>query len=459
MWSALFAISLQATSGPTGAVTPAHVSIGRPVAAPAQRAGVFHVASGVWHAGVGASGPGPTVIYNSSCVSDPVYFFDLDSGWSLTDEGRIPSPTGPSDEFWNRPGCATSYFVNGFEIGYCTDRPTVDVDIRFIEHYGLCSNPNAYPTLAAFHLPGLPGSSGGGQFACWIVTVDLSGGAEFTIAADGDGTYSPTGTFGELSGSSDRFGWTIEFSGATGVAGPIMAGQSTPTLNPCSARSFDGTSFDPIVDLAEPGVGMSTTDFFWLDEGSFEYCRYFTYGGYYLRLLSGTTCPPRPGSAFCFGDGTGTPCPCQPPMVPVGFREGCRNGTAGASGRYTAGVLLAEGTASLGADTLVLRAAGLRPNTTALFFQGTQAVQGGLGSQFGDGLRCAGGTTRRLGMRTALPSGTISYPAPGDAPVSVRGLVGAPGNRTYQVWYRVAQDWCTPSTFNLTNGWELSWTP
>jgi hypothetical protein len=32
-----------------------------------------------------------------------------------------------------------------------------------------------------------------------------------------------------------------------------------------------------------------------------------------------------------------------------------------------------------------------------------------------------------------------------------------PGTRTYQVWYRNAAAFCTISTFNLTNGIELSW--
>jgi hypothetical protein len=43
--------------------------------------------------------------------------------------------------------------------------------------------------------------------------------------------------------------------------------------------------------------------------------------------------------------------------------------------------------------------------------------------------------------------------------VSVKGLVTAPGVRDYQCWYRNAAAFCTPSTFNLTNGLEITWTP
>jgi hypothetical protein len=31
--------------------------------------------------------------------------------------------------------------------------------------------------------------------------------------------------------------------------------------------------------------------------------------------------------------------------------------------------------------------------------------------------------------------------------------------RTYQCWYRNAASFCTPSTFNLTNGWQATWAP
>jgi hypothetical protein len=37
--------------------------------------------------------------------------------------------------------------------------------------------------------------------------------------------------------------------------------------------------------------------------------------------------------------------------------------------------------------------------------------------------------------------------------------VTAPGVRTYQAWYRNAAAFCTASTFNLTNGVQLTWGP
>jgi hypothetical protein len=99
------------------------------------------------------------------------------------------------------------------------------------------------------------------------------------------------------------------------------------------------------------------------------------------------------------------------------------------------------------------------PNASTLYFQGTSQQAGGLGITFGDGLRCAGGTIIRLGTANNV-AGASQYPEAGDPSVSVRGqLPPAGGVRTYQAWYRNAAPFCTPSTFNLTNGLSITWTP
>ena len=81
---------------------------------------------------------------------------------------------------------------------------------------------------------------------------------------------------------------------------------------------------------------------------------------------------------------------------------------------------------------------------------GGQYLRGGVG------LRCAGGTFIRLGSKTYV-GGASQYPEAGNPSVSVRGAVTSPGTREYQVWYRNAAAFCTPSTFNLTNGLEITW--
>jgi hypothetical protein len=159
--------------------------------------------------------------------------------------------------------------------------------------------------------------------------------------------------------------------------------------------------------------------------------------------------PQAPGTAFCSGDGSGASCPCGNSGAPG---NGCAHSLSAAGAN-----LAAQGAASVGADTLVLLGSGM-PDSFALYFQGTSQLGGGLGVAFGDGLRCAGGTIIRLGI--AQNSGGVSqYPVAGQPAVSVRGM-DAPGDaRTYQAWFRNAASFCTPSTFNLTNGVALTWAP
>ncbi len=150
---------------------------------------------------------------------------------------------------------------------------------------------------------------------------------------------------------------------------------------------------------------------------------------------------------FCSGDGSGTACPC---------------GNAGTSGNGCASSVNASGAnlttsgiPSLSADTLTLLGTGM-PNSSALYFQGTTQIGGGVGATFGDGLRCAGGSIVRLHTETNV-AGASQYPQAGDPSVSVKGMVPSPGTRTYQAWYRNAAAFCTPSTFNLSNGVLLTW--
>jgi hypothetical protein len=155
-------------------------------------------------------------------------------------------------------------------------------------------------------------------------------------------------------------------------------------------------------------------------------------------------------AGFCFGDGSGTACPCGNASA-VGAGAGCLNSLG------SAGLLAGAGIPSIAADTVVLTGSGM-PNSSALYFQGTLRQSGGAGALFGDGLRCAGGSVVRLGTATNL-AGTSTYPAGGQPSVSTKGLVVAPGTRTYQVWYRNSASFCTTSTFNLTNGVEVVWNP
>jgi hypothetical protein len=153
------------------------------------------------------------------------------------------------------------------------------------------------------------------------------------------------------------------------------------------------------------------------------------------------------GTPICFGDGTGTLCPCANSGA---AGHGCAN-----SLNPSGALLVPSGAASVSADTFVLSGSGM-PNAAALYFQGSSALNGGLGAAFGDGLRCAGGQVLRLGTKTNA-SGASQYPETGDASVSVRGLDVAGDVRVYQVWYRNAATFCTSATYNLSNGVQVTW--
>ncbi len=166
------------------------------------------------------------------------------------------------------------------------------------------------------------------------------------------------------------------------------------------------------------------------------------------RVLPLLNCGAAAGTLFCSGDGMGTACPCG---------NNGLDGSGCANSQFAGGSSLAAiGTASIAADTLVLKATDT-PQTSVLFFQGTTQQSGGAGIVFGDGKRCAGGTLSRLGTKTAVAA-SAQYPEGGDPSVSVRGHVSVPGTRAYQAWYRNAASFCTSATFNLTNGYEIAWT-
>jgi hypothetical protein len=148
---------------------------------------------------------------------------------------------------------------------------------------------------------------------------------------------------------------------------------------------------------------------------------------------------------YCFGDSGGFGCPCANNGL---FGRGCANSvnTFGAQ-------LVGAGIPSLSADTFALQASGM-PNGSVMYFQGTAVAQ----ILYGDGILCVGGAIIRLGLE-ANAAGASQYPTGPDLLVSVKGLTTVGGGFRYQAWYRDAPSYCTPSTFNLSNGLVTYWAP
>jgi len=140
------------------------------------------------------------------------------------------------------------------------------------------------------------------------------------------------------------------------------------------------------------------------------------------------------GSGTCFGDGSNGPCPCA---NAGGIGEGCKNST-GAGGK-----LAATGSTSVSANDLVLVATQLKPNALSVALQGSAVLA--VPRIYGDGLRCVGGTLKRLATGSASPDGTATF-GPG---LAARGGWTSGALFGFQVYHRDPTGPCG-SGFNAT---------
>jgi FG-GAP-like repeat len=157
---------------------------------------------------------------------------------------------------------------------------------------------------------------------------------------------------------------------------------------------------------------------------------------------------------FCSGDGSAGACPCNNSGA---SGHGCENSAA------TGGAILsASGSAGLGSDTLVLRSEGELASSVSVVLQGTLRVAP---VGFGDGLRCVGGSLKRLYVRNAV-GGVLTAPQPGEPSISARSAalgdtIHARSTRCYQVYYRDGDPaFCAApqgSSWNVSSGLAVRW--
>jgi hypothetical protein len=157
------------------------------------------------------------------------------------------------------------------------------------------------------------------------------------------------------------------------------------------------------------------------------------------------------GSPFCFGDGTGGACPCGNTGGPG---RGCAN-SVGQSAR-----LLASGPTN--PDQVVLAADGELPTALTIFVQGPLSISPVI---FGDGLRCIGGTLRRL-YSNAASGGQAYAPHPGDPSITARSAalgdtIPSGSTRYYMTYYRdPSSTFCSNppgNTFNASSAVSIVW--
>jgi trimeric autotransporter adhesin len=403
----------------------------------------------------------------------PVLF----AGGEFTATGGIPAShvarwNGTS---WSALGSGTNGLVNTMTVFDDGSGPALYVGGTFTAAGGVPANFVARWNGASWSALG-SGLSGGGSYGSVRTLIVFDDGTGPALYAGGSFTTAG-GVSANCIARWDGSTWSALGSGIAifsvnlGVyalaafddgSGPTLyaGGQFTDLGgNPTNSMArWSGTSWDPIDNSPAtdwtssfPVIAVNSLSVF--DDGQGPG---LCVGGIFERSPAGdayiakwaNSCAS--GWAFCFGDGSGTACPCGNTSNPNN-QSGCVN----SHGR--AGRLIASGSASLSNDTLVLSGSGMT-NSTALYFQGSTAVSGGAGVTFGDGLRCAGGTTIRLGLRTNV-AGASQLPSGGGPTLSSAGLVGTPSTRTYQIFYRDAAPFCTSATYNTSNGWAIHWVP
>jgi hypothetical protein len=225
--------------------------------------------------------------------------------------------------------------------------------------------------------------------------------------------------------------------GAPGVQGPIIA--TLPLGN-----SINGTLTIPINQAASVLSGNTYVNF---------HSNAFPNGEIRGQVLV----PPTTGTRLCELGNVTMPCPCGNP--PAGLDRGCNNSSA------TGGAVLGSmGNTSLSFDTLVFSTLSEKATATSILLQGSIANPTGI--VFGQGIRCAAGTLKRLYTKNAA-AGSIAAPSPTDQRVSQRSAalgdtIAPSSNRSYLVYYRdpmVLGGCPSASTFNATQTISVTWAP
>jgi len=168
--------------------------------------------------------------------------------------------------------------------------------------------------------------------------------------------------------------------------------------------------------------------------------------------LERPVCAPVLGTSFCWGDGVAAPCPCGNTGAPG---QGCQNsvGTHGAR-------LVASGTVA--PDTAILTTTGELAASVTMIVQGTASITP---RAYGDGLRCVGGSLKRLYVKTAN-GGEVTVPEPGDLAISARSaalgdVIPSGATRSYFAYYHDTDPTFCASpaggSFNASNAVSIVW--
>jgi hypothetical protein len=158
-------------------------------------------------------------------------------------------------------------------------------------------------------------------------------------------------------------------------------------------------------------------------------------------------------AGFCASSPSGTECPCH--------NQG--NGTTGCNNSHNTGGarLTVSGSPSLQNDSVSFLQTGEWANTSSTLLQGTSSNAPVV---FGDGVRCVGGTLKRLYTQPANTGGAVGFPPPSGPSISARSaalgynITGA-STTYYQVYYRDSNLTFCSGGFNVGTAESVLWTP
>jgi hypothetical protein len=282
---------------------------------------------------------------------------------------------------------------------------TCDVTIRVSVHEPVFESPSpCYQTLNA--APGMPFT-----FEVVASATNEAPGQSVTLSVTGDALPLAAGTF----------------------VPPLPAGPAQPVT---SQFQWTPTSAD---------VGVYHLDFTATDQWSQSTPCHVT-----VRVLGA------PGINVCLpGVGTVRGCPCGNP--PSNSPAGCDNSAATGGAR-----LDAVGVPDPYNCSVVFTSTGEKPTALSVLFQGGSFLASGV--TYGQGVRCVGGTLRRLYVKSAF-GGSITAPQSGDLSVAARSAalgdyLGNGSIRYYAVYYRdpTVLGGCPPSAaFNITQTLRIQW--
>jgi glucose/arabinose dehydrogenase len=241
----------------------------------------------------------------------------------------------------------------------------------------------------------------------------------------------------------------------------------------CTAKvwtvAWNGTTVTNLTDRTAqlaPGGGLAINSITSFGEDAAGELYICDRGGEVFKIGPGTItdcngngvldeCEPT-GTAGCFGDGsTPTACPC----ANIGaLGRGCDNS------ELTGGARL-DGFGDPTVDSLVLMSSGERANAPTIFVQGDLLDANGI--LFGDGVRCATGSLKRLYVKIAS-SGVVHAPEPGDPSISAQSTIlgdpiipGFGALRYYQAYYRDPDPAFCPApsgnAYNMSSMLTITW--